>query len=320
METCLSVPEACDVIVRFGGQLFPQDSGAVCLITASRNLVEAVAVWGEPGGERMFAPDECWSLRRGRGHLVDQANDVHCAHVAEDARYSLCAPMMAQSETLGVLHLRFDPAAGEVVENKRQLALVMAEQVGLALANLKLREKLRDLSIRDPLTGLLNRRYMEESLERELHRARRREFTLGVVMLDVDHFKRFNDTFGHEAGDLVLRELGQFLRQNVRDSDIACRFGGEEFTLILPEASPGALLQRLEQLRAGVAGLQVMHQGQPLGPITVSLGVATYPEHGETVESLLQGADRALYRAKREGRNRVCGATAAAAPQRLRTV
>lgn len=317
LQTCQSVQEACEVIVRFGGQLFPRDAGAVCLITASRNLVEAVAVWGETPRERVFAPDECWALRRGQGHLVRQVGDVHCGHVDDEVPFSLCAPMMAQSETLGVLHLLFDPAAGEAVEAKRQLALVMAEQVGLALANLKLREKLRDLSIRDPLTGLLNRRYMEESLERELHRARRRDLSLGVVMLDVDHFKRFNDTYGHDAGDAVLRDIGQFLKQSVRDSDIACRFGGEEFTLILPEASREAVLQRVEQLRVGVANMTLMHQGQPLGPVTISLGVATFPDDGETSESLLRGADRALYRAKREGRNRVCLATASAAPVQL---
>ena len=170
---------------------------------------------------------------------------------------------------------------------------------------MKLRETLHNLSIRDPLTGLFNRRYMEESLERELLKAKRYSRSLGVIMIDIDHFKRFNDTYGHEAGDQVLRELGVFLQNHIRLTDIPCRFGGEEFTLILPEADIMFTQQRAEQIRLGVAAIRVSIQGQTLAKITISQGVAVFPGNGQTGEELLRAADEALYRAKQQGRNHV---------------
>ncbi len=180
-----------------------------------------------------------------------------------------------------------------------------AGQIALSLAKLRLRETLRLQSIRDPLTGLFNRRYMEESLARELRRAARNQRSLGAIMLDLDHFKRFNDTFDHEAGDALLRELGDFLRTRTRCEDIACRYGGEEFALILPEASVEVTRQRAERLRTEFKHLNVEHRGQSLGTVTLPLGIAVFPEHGTSVEDILWAADRALYRAKEEGRDRV---------------
>jgi diguanylate cyclase (GGDEF)-like protein len=181
----------------------------------------------------------------------------------------------------------------------------VAEHIALALANLKLREKLQNQSIRDSLTGLFNRRYMEESLEREMRRCDRKRQPLSIIMIDVDHFKRFNDTFGHNAGDAVLRELGHFLQRYVRGSDIACRYGGEEFILILPEASLSVTQQRAEQIKEGARQLNVECSGQQLGKITLSLGVACFPTHGLDGEAVIKAADTALYRAKQEGRDRV---------------
>ncbi|MCI0529788.1 MAG: diguanylate cyclase [Nitrospira sp.] len=190
-------------------------------------------------------------------------------------------------------------------ESKQRLAVTVAEHIGLALANLKLRETLRIQSIRDPLTSLFNRRYMEETLEKELRRVHRHQQTLGIIMLDIDHFKRFNDAFGHDAGDHLLRNLGTFLQAHIRGEDIACRYGGEEFTLILPGASLDVTRQRAEQIRQGVKHLSIMYSGQSLGPITLSLGVAVFPEHGSTIESIVRTADLALYQAKAAGRDRV---------------
>jgi diguanylate cyclase (GGDEF)-like protein len=192
-----------------------------------------------------------------------------------------------------------------LTETKQRLAVTAAGHIALALANLRLRETLRMQSIRDPLTGLFNRRYMEESLARELRRAARNQRKLGAIMLDLDHFKRFNDTFGHEAGDALLRELGGFLRTRTRREDIACRYGGEEFVVILPEASIEATRQRAERLREEFKHLNVQHRGRSLGAVTLSLGVAVFPEHASTVEDIMRSADRALYRAKAEGRDRV---------------
>jgi len=192
------------------------------------------------------------------------------------------------------------------------VASTLGEQSALALANLRLRETLRSQSVRDPLTGLFNRRYMEETLEREIRRAERGARPLSVMMLDLDHFKQFNDTFGHSAGDSLLRELGTMLRANLRAGDIACRFGGEEFVLILPEAALNCARSRAEQLRETAKHLHVSHLGESLGPVTISLGVAAFPEHGASGEDLIENADAALYRAKSEGRDRVVVAATSA--------
>ena len=211
--------------------------------------------------------------------------------------------MMAQGETLGLFYLSTSEP-DQLTEAKQQLAVAVAENIALALANLQLRETLRQQSIRDPLTGLFNRRYLEESLDRDLHRAQRQQQSLGIIMLDIDYFKHFNDTFGHKAGDVVLRTLGQFLKENIRGSDIVCRYGGEEFLLILPEACIADAKQRAEQLRQGIRQLDIQYQDSSLGPVTISLGVACFPEHGSTGEALIRAADAALYCAKRRGRDR----------------
>ena len=190
-------------------------------------------------------------------------------------------------------------------DERRQLAQTVAEQLGLAMGNLKLREMLRNQSIRDPLTGLFNRRYMEETLERELRRAERGQRPLCVAMLDLDHFKEFNDTFGHEAGDMMLSELGRLLRTTVRSGDVACRYGGEEFFLIMPELPADLAEQRFEAIRQAVKRLYITHRGQSIPAVTVSAGIATFPEHGAAAAELVRIADAALYRAKAEGRDRL---------------
>jgi diguanylate cyclase (GGDEF)-like protein len=184
-------------------------------------------------------------------------------------------------------------------------ALTVAEHIALALANLRWRESLRAQAVRDSLTGLYNRRYMEQALEREVLRAARSGRSVGVIMLDLDHLKNFNDTHGHEAGDLLLRSLGEYLVRHVRAEDIACRYGGEEFVVILPEASPAMSRSRAEELWKGVQSLHVHFQGQLLRGVSASVGVAAYPLHGKSVADLMRAADAAMYAAKRQGRDRV---------------
>ena len=186
-----------------------------------------------------------------------------------------------------------------------RLAITFAEHISMALSNLRLWQTLRDQSIRDQLTGLFNRRYLDETLNREIRRAVRSHKPIGVIMFDIDHFKKFNDNYGHEAGDVLLSALGSFLKAHTRGGDIACRYGGEEFTLIIPEATLEDTKKRAEELQAGVRELQVHYRDKPLGKVTVSLGVAVFPEHGDTAEDILVAADSALYQAKRDGRNRV---------------
>lgn len=314
LQTSLSVDESYPIITQFAAKLFPEDSGALFIFRASRNLLETSAVWGKSAPEdKGFHPDECWALRRGQSHVVaDTSLDLRCKHLHDGAGAYMCIPMMAHGETLGMLNLVLSSSNPENskeyhIDAKRRLLTSMAEHIGLAIANLKLRETLRGLSIRDSLTGLFNRRYLEESLEREQYRSERNKTPLGIIMIDIDHFKRFNDTYGHDAGDAVLHAIGLFLQQNVRGSDIACRYGGEEFVLILTEASIEVTRQRAEHLCEAVKKLQVQYDHQPLA-VTFSLGLAVFPDHGSTVHAVLQAADAALYRAKEEGRDRVCAA------------
>ena len=307
MQACLRVEEAYQAIAALVAPLFPEVSGGVFIINSSKHWLEAVATWGTHlTSSALFKPDECWALRRGQLHWVkDKDTDVlcqHCHHHLLPAQ-SLCIPMMAQGETLGMMCLTATET-GKLTKAKKQLAVTVAEQIALSLANLQLRETLRNQSIRDPLTGLFNRRYMEKSLQQELYRAERHQKSLGIIMLDIDHFKSFNDNFGHEAGDIVLQELGKFLQNSIRKSDIACRYGGEELMLILPEASLEITEQRAEQIRLGVKQLRVQYGRQYLGQITISLGVACFPEQGLSGDAVIQAADSALYRAKKQGRDR----------------
>jgi len=165
--------------------------------------------------------------------------------------------------------------------------------------------RLKDQVMHDGLTGLYNRRYLEESLSREESRARRSGRSLGVMMIDIDNFKRFNDTLGHAAGDAVLRAMGQYLLMAARGEDIVCRYGGEEFVLVMSQAPHNTVLQRAENLRQGVQQLGIEYEGQVVGPITVSIGIGIFPDHGDNGEAVLRAADTALYQAKQLGRNRV---------------
>jgi diguanylate cyclase (GGDEF)-like protein len=316
LQSCFAANEAYGIVIQYAKLLFPDEAGALCMLNRTGDLLEPAAVWGDfPGADALFTPNECWALRRGRLHRIsDPESSLACAHVSRPLPPAyLCVPMMAQGEALGLLHLRLsavaDGSSHELpelrAESRMRLAATVAEHIALALANLKLRETLRTQSIRDQLTGLYNRRHMEESLERELRRASRSGRAIGIVLVDIDHFKRVNDTHGHEAGDKLLKAVGQFLQSRMREEDLACRYGGEEFVFVLPEASLDATSQRAERLREEVKGPRVQHRGRDLEPVSISLGVAVFPEHGTTGASLLRSADHALYRAKAEGRDRL---------------
>jgi len=271
-----------------------------------------VAAWGpHAAGTAVFSPEDCWALRNGRSHVVeDTTTGMLCQHLPSPPPPGyLCAPLNAQGNSLGVLYIasevRSGAGPGAPSQAKQRLADAVAAQLGLGLANVQLREILRSQSIHDPLTGLFNRRYMEETLEREVHRAKRGHRPMSVLMVDVDGFKQQNDAFGHDAGDAVLRRLAALLQGSLRKEDIACRYGGEEFVLVLPDASLDHAARRAEHLREAVSSMLIVHRERPLGPITISIGVAAFPDHGGDGETLIKAADGALYHAKREGRDRV---------------
>ncbi len=322
LQSCQTVEEGYRVIASALPANLSQASGALCITAPSRNIVEAVVTWGAaPPIEKTFAPENCWALRRGKVHEVgDAASPLRCGHAGKSlASGFLCIPLVAHGETMGVLCLERVAPAGDAallpeedaMEALARQANAVGERISLALANLRLREVLRGQSIRDPLTGLFNRRFMEESLDREVQRASRNGAEVALLLVDLDHFKQFNDTFGHQAGDTLLREFGEFLRQRTRGQDVACRYGGEEFVVILTGASLDAGSKRAEYLREELKHLIVTHVGQVLGAVTASVGISAYPVHGATGEELLRAADTALYIAKSEGRDRAVTATTA---------
>ena len=298
--------EAYRVVERCCARLLPGVSGAAYVIAPSRDIAECVVSWGwEEPPPAMFSLDECRAVRSGHAYrAATDSPELFCGHADPASAATLCVPMMSQDEMLGVLHIgRIED--GKIDVQEHELATTVAEHLALELANLRLAERLRAQAIRDPLTGAFNRRYLEETLARELVRAARGGQALSLLAVDADHFKALNDRYGHGAGDLVLQKLVAAMNASVRSSDIVCRSGGEEFMLVLPDADAATAQDRAESLRERVENLQVQYRGQSVEDVTVSVGVAVFPRHGTRAEALLRAADVALYRAKREGRNRV---------------
>jgi diguanylate cyclase (GGDEF)-like protein len=287
LQACATRDETQAIIDRFNAELFPGMRATVYL--------------------DMSATD-CWALRRGQTHIaIADGKELRCAHVATTSPVStLCIPLMAQGTAIGVLHLRH----ADLNAIPQALAEAVAEQISLCLANLALRERLRDLTITDPLTGLYNRRFVAELLAREIQRAERQQSPIGLIAIDIDHFKRINDSFGHDGGDAALRALAELFRSYVRGADIACRMGGEEFALVLPGASDETTARRAEELRRAVLDLRIAHAHHELPPLSISCGVAVFPDHARSADEFLKAGDLALYRAKESGRNCVMSAAA----------
>jgi diguanylate cyclase (GGDEF)-like protein/PAS domain S-box-containing protein len=318
-----TVKEACTIVANSMQRLFPDaPTGGLYLFKSSRDLVEGSVRWGKRDAlAPTFPPDACWALRRGQPHSSGHSvNGITCQHLTESPTTEyLCVPMLAHGNTMGILLLEFqsglasqsDSGAENLRDSQQRLAISAASQIALSLANLQLRETLREQAIRDPLTRLFNRRFLEESLDRELQLAGRKKQSIAVLFLDLDHFKRFNDSFGHDAGDMVLRSLADLFRNVFRATDICCRYGGEEFAIIMPESSSQNAAIRADALRSQVKSLRLQYKKQTLGQLTISVGVAAFPEHGSNSRDLLKIADQCLYESKARGRDVVT----VAAPQ-----
>jgi diguanylate cyclase (GGDEF)-like protein/PAS domain S-box-containing protein len=320
LQSSAAAEEVFSVVGASSKKLFTNSqAGALYLFKSSRNILELAASWGDgDNNEKLFAPAACWSLRRGQPHWSQSSDEaIRCVHLKESTlgKY-LCVPLIAQGDTLGVLQLGYpaivDTARAFDEITEQRLGIAAASQIALSLASLRLRESLRDQSIRDPLTGLFNRRFMQECLDREMLRVTRKNRSLAVIFIDIDHFKRFNDMFGHEAGDEVLRAMGDFFRTHFRGDDVICRYGGEEFAIILPESTAQDAATRAEILRLTAKDLKLMHHGVTLDSVTISAGIAGYPEHASSASELLNAADTCLYEAKTRGRDRIIVATTAA--------
>jgi diguanylate cyclase (GGDEF)-like protein len=309
LQSCSTVSEAHELFRHYMQRLFPECSGALYIMRSSRNLLHMATSWniGESPFEDMMEPRDCWALRRGKPHeITDLANELSCRHLNQDSRASLCMPLVSQSETIGMLHLRIEDS--ELLPVVRERSDAMVHHISAALSGIFLREALREHSIRDPMTQLFNRRYLEESIARELIRARRSGGSFSVVMTDIDHFKSFNDNYGHQAGDAVIKAFASHLQSHVRGEDVVCRYGGEEFLILLTGATHEQALERAELLCRSTQKLEIDSAVTSIPSITASWGVATFPEHGESWEGVISTADAALYLSKRHGRNRVSSA------------
>jgi len=319
LQACTSQAEAFRLVPERLRRLFPGVSGSVSLLSPSKNRVESVAEWGPcPPADQIFTPEDCWALRRGNAHTHNgEPSAIKCSHLLSEG-HSICIPLTANGETIGTLALQENilPAAGDekALSNiawRRQLARSASEHISVAVSNLNLRDALRLQAIRDSLTGLYNRRYMEEFLERELRRAQRRSRPVAVMMLDLDHFKRYNDTLGHGAGDQALALVGETLLRSIRAEDVACRYGGEEFAIIMPECPLAPAVARANDIRQRLSISLAQREDGVQVPLTASIGVAAFDETTDRTNLLLKFADQALYQAKRTGRNRVVAATPA---------
>ncbi|MCI5166828.1 MAG: diguanylate cyclase [Candidatus Electrothrix sp. GM3_4] len=315
LQACESEEETFHVLISSCRRLFPADVGYISLMDDAMKMLRVVGFWGERSYKQLeFDQQRCWAVRRGRMHAVqDPQITPVCPHAEVGLNESsLCVPMTAHGQVLGMMHLLIRPGEVEqtkreqqqIFEEKQRLFVSMADRYAMSLMDLRLRQTLKVQAIRDPLTGLYNRRHMEASFYREISRAQRHDMPLGVIMIDIDHFNVFNDTYGHDLGDKVLREIGAFVQGNIRDEDIACRYGGEEVIIILPGASLQNTQRRAEELRRGIERLAVEMYDED-HTVTASLGVAIFPEHGANIKEVIRAADCALYSAKNKGRNRV---------------
>ena len=303
LQRCSRLDEAMEIMSRAAPLVFEGVAGAVFCPAPAGNAMVIASSWGGFEGRSLIQADDCWALRSAACHMFGQDQlALRCRHTPPAANHSICIPIVAQGEIFALICVQSCPSDPRGVSD---LAEVLHAQWGLTLLNLRLRESLREQSLRDPLTGLFNRRYLDEVLEHEVHRAEREGAALGVVMLDLDLFKAFNDAHGHPGGDILLRDFGRFLLEVTRGSDVVGRFGGEEFLLILPGMTPQSAPARMEGLLSKWRQ-RIAESDSPegFGFPTVSAGLA-YFSPGVSASDLVAAADRALYRAKAAGRDRV---------------
>jgi diguanylate cyclase (GGDEF)-like protein len=307
LQSCPSRTEAYPIIAAAASNLFHETSGALALVSSGTNELKTVLQWG--AGQIMlpqFSSNDCWALRLGHRYEVQgPGSGTTCQHFKSmpPGPYA-CLPLIVHGETTGLLHLNCANGGVLSEELHRQL-LGFGDVVKLSLSNLKLRETLTAQAMRDQLTGLFNRHYLAETLPREIHRAQRNDTPLSIAMMDIDNFKSFNDTHGHDAGDLVLKELGVLLRDSLRAGDIACRYGGEEFLLALPGCDLRAAQTRLWQICSDIRRTTFVFRKHALPGVTMSVGLSQLDSDLSSAESIIAAADDALYKAKHGGRNRI---------------
>lgn len=308
LQSSRSLSELFQMVIRFMTHMLPECSGSIYVYSNSRDVLDGVASWNDGNCKKHIHPEGCWGLRRGRTYTFGTSEvDFVCEHAEpHDDQPYFCFPILAHGETVGLMHLKkLMGVDKEQFFSVKKLAQMSAEQISMAVANVRMRDQLQEQSIRDPLTGLYNRRHMLDRLRRLLDLGGESGRQVHLVYLDIDHFKRFNDTHGHDAGDYVLRAVGEVLENACSGEDVACRMGGEEFMLIWPNAADEELRKRTSSLLQAIADISLKYSDQHLPKITASLGVASSPEQGHIPQTLMRAADDAMYLAKANGRNRV---------------
>ncbi len=311
LQECDTMRDLVEVVRRFAPEIAPGFAGRLYILDAERNKMVEACAWLSPTRSRPeFMPTACWGLRRAQTHRPQGMTiDISCDHLGDgEPVATLCIPLIAQGKSIGLLYVEAsgDSMAGQ--EQAEQYLEMLAENIGLALVNLQLRDALRDMAMTDALTALPNRRQFDIILRQRIDDAERDGTSLCCLMIDIDWFKRFNDSHGHDAGDDVLRAVGRVLSDSLREHGHAFRLGGEEFVVLMPGFTIEQALARATSIQERIRALRVEFRGTPLGPITASFGLAAFPEHGPA-DRLLQAADATLLRAKAEGRDRILVAT-----------
>lgn len=307
LQMCITSDEAYPVIISTAKEFFKGYSGGLSIYDPIKNKLKIVSEWGNNQLiKKEFPTDDCFCVRLGAEYIVnDPSNEVPCHHyTSTPTNACMDMPLVIQKDLIGVFHL-IAPKGKKITEHEQEFSLIFNNVIKLALSNIRLRENLREESVNDPLTGLYNRRYLTQISPHELQSSLGENGALSVCMIDIDHFKKFNDDYGHEAGDLVLIHLANLLKNRFRGNDIASRFGGEEFIVILMNTELETAVKRMEQIRNEIKKVRLTFHGKELPMITTSIGIANSPQHGSTFEALISRADEALYKAKNNGRDRI---------------
>ncbi|ASP33852.1 nitrate- and nitrite sensing domain-containing protein [Labrenzia sp. VG12] len=308
LQSSTSTHELYEMIGTFMTKMLPNCSGSVYVYSNSRDVLDGTCSWNGGVLHEHIRPGDCWSLRRGRGYSY-RSQDIKfaCEHTKphDESPYT-CLPILAHGETVGMMHLTpYGNISEEDFFENFRVAQLAAEQISLAIANSKMRDQLHQQSIRDPLTGLYNRRHFIDALRLRLEQSKRSGQPFALVSIDVDHFKRFNDNHGHDAGDMVLRAVGSTLEKECDGDEIPCRLGGEELMLLLPGADVSQAEKRAEHIRAAIERISVRYGEKNLPKVTISVGISVFPDHGSIPQDLMKVADDALYTSKANGRNQV---------------
>jgi diguanylate cyclase (GGDEF)-like protein len=316
LQASLSIGEIYEWIKKYCIQLLPITSGILYIANPSKNFLELKAQWNTPKVvANFFHPDQCWALRQGKLYkFLDKDKSIPCKHLskANPKTPYFCIPLLAHNDMIGLLYIEFkkfdDIPKNQIIHLLKTYESILyniADHIALAISNIKLRDILKNSSLHDPLTTLYNRAYLDEYLLKDILLAKREKNTISIIMIDIDHFKDINDKFGHEAGNFVLKQFAQVILNHIRETDIACRYGGEEFLLLFSDVSLKETAKILESLRKKISEIKLQFGPQLIDPITASMGVAMYPEHATDAVGLIVAADKALYQSKKTGRNKV---------------